>query len=604
MKRLPFIILLLALGLAGPAAGEAPPLDAGCVSCHPKFQAPMPPAGQGHALACTRCHLGDGQATEGGVAHQGMVKNPSALDQAQRACGSCHAGWPQKVRFSPMASNMGLIAQTRFLWGAQSSRAPEFGVRESRPLVALPDPELNGKPVDDFLRRRCLRCHLWNEGADSKGARRAAGCAACHRPYDSQGKPPPGHGLTKKVPVSQCLTCHGGCGAGAEFAGRTPRDATVSARFLATRRDRPELIQDRVWRPMRPDAHFTAGLGCIDCHPRGEIMGDGRLRQAGLEHVGLRCSSCHGRPGQPPPSAPRTTHGEGLNNLSRQNGTLVLTGKLDGKVRPVPLLAGGEQGPVAHRIAQHAKVACHACHASYNPGAWGMQVLLETRPTYPVHGSIAAQGDPQVFALLSANLRPAEQWMCPPQTRDYLSGRMRRGMWVLSPWFRRQEWRVYGLGPQGRSYLLNPRFQYVLTLMDADGKLTQQAQTPSPGLGVTPWNPHTTARATVGCADCHGSARALGLGLTFAREEPKGGPPAKLAPELWLPGSEGLALHGGWTKVVDMQGRALQAFLLTDSRPYNQDELRRLLKPGKEYQRWWLKAMEEDWAFRTAGPRR
>jgi hypothetical protein len=159
----------------------------------------MPPPGQGHAIACTRCHLGDGQAKEGDAAHQGLVKNPSAL-----ACGSCHQGWPDKVKRSPMATNLGIIAQTRYLWGAQPSLGPEFAVRHARPLVAMPDPQVDGKPVDDFLRRRCLRCHLWGQGADSKGARRSAGCVACHRPYDAQGRPPQGHGLTRKVPVRQC----------------------------------------------------------------------------------------------------------------------------------------------------------------------------------------------------------------------------------------------------------------------------------------------------------------------------------------------------------------------------------------------------------------
>jgi mono/diheme cytochrome c family protein len=233
-----------------------------------------------------------------------------------------------------------------------------------------------------------------------------------------------------------------------------------------------------------------------------------------------------------------------------------------------------------------------------------MQVLLETRRDYGLHAPIAAQGDPQVFRLLTDCLHTAAQIKIPPQTRDYLNGRTRRGLWILSPWFRRHEWRVYGLGPDGRTYLLNPRFQYVLTLMDENGKLTRQAQAPSPGLGVTPWNPHTTARATVGCADCHGSARALGLGLTFAREGKKDQAEPKLAPELWLPGTEGMALRGGWTKVVDAQGQALQAFLLDDSRPYKREELRRLLEPGKNYKRWLLRAMEEDWALKKPGPKK
>ena len=604
MKRRLAMALLLGLVLSAGAAWAQTAGDAGCRSCHPNMDAPMPPAGRGPALSCTACHLGDGAAREAKAGHQGMAANPSALDQAPRACGPCHAGWPQKVRRSPMATNVGIINQTRFLWGAQSSLAPEYGVREQWPLVELPGPHSGGQPVDDFLRRRCLRCHLWGKGADSAGARRSAGCAACHRPYDAQGRPPRGHGLTKKVPVRQCLTCHGGgCGAGAEYAGRTARDAIDSARFLAVNRQRPRLIQNRAWRPMRPDAHFRAGLACIDCHPRGEIMGKGTINRAGLEHVGLRCFSCHGRPGQPPPQRPATTLGAELSNLAWRGGKLELTGRLDAKKHQVPLLPGGGAAPVAHRVKQHRKVACHACHAAYNPGAWGLQVMLETRPSYSIWSPIAAQGDPQVFRLLNLGQHPPGQVKAPPVTRDYLDGAKSRGMWLVSPWFRRLLWRVYGVGPQGRSYLLNPRFQYVVSLMDRQGRVTQGAKIPPPGLGVTPWNPHTTAKATVGCADCHGAARALGLGLTFTREGKPGETGNPLAPGLWLPGGEGVNLAGDWARVVDLAGRAQQAFLVNGSRPYNRQELDRLLRPGKEYNRWLLKALEEQWPLRPTGPK-
>ncbi|MCB2226347.1 MAG: cytochrome c3 family protein [Desulfarculaceae bacterium] len=603
MKRLIAVGLIAWLCLAALPALAAPAgPDVGCRECHKDIASPMPPQAEPHKrLACTYCHLGDGEAGEAAKGHQGMAANPSALDQAKRACGSCHKGWPEKVALSPMATNLGLINQTRHLWGEQSQASPEYGAHDQWPLVELPGPGRGGKPVDDFLRRRCLRCHLWGKGADSDGARRSAGCAACHRVYGPDNQKPKGHALTKKVPVSQCLTCHGGgCGAGAEYAGRTARDARDSARFLATDRARPKFIQDRVWRPMRPDAHFKAGMACIDCHPRSEIMGDGRLGGSGLEHVGVRCYSCHGTPGKKPDARPVTSLGALKVNLAWKGKELMLTGKLDGKARAVPLLPGGKKAPVAHRISQHAKVACHACHASYNPGAWGMQVMLETRMSYGVWSPIAAQGDPQAFKLLCPPLvcgSSESPWV---QTADYLSGKKRPGLWVVSPWFRRLLWRVYGVGPEGRTYLLNPRFQYVVTLMNQQGKITQQARVPKPGLGITPWNPHTIARPTVGCADCHGSAKALGLGLTFTREgKPKPGE-SPLAPGLWQPWAEGLDLKGDWTRVVNLKGEAQQEFLVEGSRPYSQEELKRLLEPGKNYNRWLLKALEESWPFRPA----
>ncbi|MFZ5585711.1 MAG: hypothetical protein ACOZHQ_07275 [Thermodesulfobacteriota bacterium] len=606
------LALALALGAAlGWAAGPAQGPDAGCRGCHPDMAPAMPPAGKGHALACVACHQGDGAATDIQAGHAGLAANPAALDQAPRACGPCHPGWPQRVRRSPMATNAGLINQTRYLLGAQDSLEPRFGVRAEGGLAAIPEPAASGQAVDDFLRRRCLRCHLWSPGADLDGARRSAGCAACHRPRDGAGRPAAGHGLTRRVPTSQCLTCHGGgCGAGAAFVGRVARDDDPAARFLEPDPDRPSLIQARAWRPMRPDLHHRAGLACIDCHTQAEIMGDGRIRAAGLLHVGVRCASCHGEPGRPAREA-RTAHGERLAHVLAGNEGLVVWGKLDGKLRPAPGLRGGPAQPVAHQVAEHARVACHACHAGLNPADWGTMVQLETRPAHDQWLPMAAQGDPQVLAALGGQAALSPDQRRPPASRDYLSGQERPGLWLMAPWFRRFEWRVYGQGPDGRTFLLAPRFQYVVTRLDQEGRLVERAAVPRtagglPGLGLTPWNPHATQRPTPGCAGCHGNARALGLGLTFAREGKDGkagNARPKLAPGLWRPRGEGLALDHDWLAALDPAGRPLQVFLVPGSRPYPAALLDQLLRPGKAYTRWLLPALEQEWPGPADEPR-
>lgn len=607
MMRLAIYIFSAALLLMA-APGLAAQPDTGCLGCHKDMAAPMPPPGRmqqgqpaAHDLACTACHMGQGEAQDAAIAHQGMAANPSALEHASRACGSCHPGWPEKVKASPMASNMGLINQTRYLWGAAGDAIPRFGVRSGPGLMALPSPNETGQPVDDFLRRRCLRCHLWGEGAELNGARRSSGCAACHRPYE-KGQPPKGHGLTKRIPVDQCLTCHAGCGAGAEYTGRIMRDARDPARFMADNPEQPKLWQGRSWRPMQPDLHYAAGMACIDCHPRPEIMGDGKQHPAALLHVGLRCTTCHGTAGKPPRQAV-TSHGVKLNHVQPTERGLLLTGKLDNKTRAVPSLAGGPNSPVAHQVPEHARVACHACHSASNPADWGLMVQLETRSTFQIWRPIAAQGDPQVLELLSRPLPKPPAQALPPLTSDYLSGELRAGMWITSPFFRRFAWPIYGQAPDGRTMLLAPRFQYVITRLDENGRLLSQAVTPKPGLGVTPWHPHTTRRATMGCADCHGKARALGLGLTFLRDDaqdkkPSAAPLAsRLAPNLWLPKAEGLPVPD-WTQVVDLEGRPQQVFLIPGARPYSREKLRGLLEPDKAYQRWLLKALEQEWPWR------
>ena len=615
MKRMLLCILGLALLAGSPAGGEEPTSsDQGCRSCHPAMPTPMPPPGKGKPLSCPACHQGLGLARDKERGHTALIANPSTLDQAPRACGPCHNPWPQRVAASPMASAAGIIAQTRYLWGAQADPQPRFGVRDGPGLLALPQPGQSREAVDDFLRRRCLRCHLWSAGGDLAGARRSAGCAACHRPRDEAGKPrSSGHGLTRQVPVSQCLTCHAGCGAGAEYTGRIPRDARRGARFLAANPWQTQLWQGRDWRPMQPDLHFKAGLACQDCHPRPEIMGDGRQRPAALLAVGVRCTTCHGRPGRPAKEA-KSLWGAPLTHVKPGPQGLVLTGKLDGKPRPIPALAGGAQAPVAHQVPQHDKVACHACHSASNPAAWGLQVLLETRPGFRGWRELAAQGDPQVLALLaSPEPQPPAQAM-PPASRDYLSGELRPGLWLLSPFWRRFEWRVYGLGPGERTFLLAPRFQYVVTSPDPQGRLSvaviPRTASGRPGLGMAPWHSHTTQKATLGCAGCHGRARALGLGLTFVLPDTPAAPgsaaqsPAapRLAPGLWRPGSEGLELAGDWTRVVDLEGNPTQRFPVPGSGPYTKEQLRSLLQPGKDYTRWLLKAHAEEWTPNRPAP--
>lgn len=592
------LILALALGAAS-SPEPAPGGDAGCRGCHSRMASPMPPAGHGDPLACTACHQGRGQSAEQDQGHAGLIANPSALDQAPKACGACHPGWPQKVAASPMATNMGLINQTRYLWGAQESLEPRYGARAGAGLEMLPHPAQSGQAVDDLLRRRCLRCHLGVPGADMEGARRSAGCAACHRPRDAQGHLPQGHGLTRKVPVSQCLTCHAGCGAGGAYVGLVPRDDDPAARFLETDPQRPRLWQGRAWRPMTPDLHHQAGLACIDCHVQSEIMGDGGLRAAGLLHVGLRCATCHGTPGQPPRQV-LTTMEQPLNNIRPlEGGGWLLTAKLDGRARAIPMLGGGALTPVAHRVPQHGRVACHACHNALNPADWGWQVLLETRPRYQQWAPQAAQGDPQVLSEINGQLALPEERRRPPQSRDWLNGETRPGLWLVAPWFRRFEWRLYGQGPDGKSYLLAPRFQYVLTSLDQEGRVLESSRPPRTaqglmGLGLTPWHAHSVQRATPGCAACHGAARVWGLGLTFLQVGAEKEPP-RLAPSIWRPRAEGLDMDEDWLNVLAKDGQPRQTLLVPGARFYSGPLLERLLRPGKQYRRWLLQALEEEW---------
>jgi hypothetical protein len=311
------------------------------------------------------------------------------------------------------------------------------------------------------------------------------------------------------------------------------------------------------------------------------------VRPAGLLHVGLRCTTCHGRPGRPPagPHA-RTAHGAVLDRVIINDGKARLRLKLDNRELDIPGLAGGPNAPVAHQVAEHERLACHACHSASNPAAWGLTAYLEKSANYAQWAAIAAQGDPQVLGLLTSN-PPL------PQSRDWLSGKSAPGVWLAAPFFRRFEWRVYGRGPDGRVMLLAPRFAWLLSKPRDMARLLTTGDG-QPALGITPWHSHTTARATVSCADCHGRAMESGLGLTFVKQG-KSGEYGGLAPGLLRSSAEGLPLDLDWTRVVDERGRPQAVFLAPGSRPFNRGELARLLRPGKDYTRWLLKALDREW---------
>ena len=139
MRRVACIMALVAALLLLPL-GTARAEDRGCRACHGEMASPMPPPGQGQPTDCTACHLGNGAADQAQDGHAGLAANPSALDQAARACGPCHPGRAEQVEKSPMATAMGVINQTRFLWGSQPDAKPRYAIKAVGGLAAIPLP--------------------------------------------------------------------------------------------------------------------------------------------------------------------------------------------------------------------------------------------------------------------------------------------------------------------------------------------------------------------------------------------------------------------------------------------------------------------------------
>lgn len=89
-------------------------------------------------------------------------------------------------------------------------------------------------------------------------------------------------GLTLAIPYTKCNTCH-----------NRGNYSLVSMQF----HPREDQAVDRLHDYYQPIAQFSRCewvLDCVDCHTRGEAMGDGDLHSGKKEVQYIQCRTCHG----------------------------------------------------------------------------------------------------------------------------------------------------------------------------------------------------------------------------------------------------------------------------------------------------------------------
>ncbi|MGP8050247.1 MAG: hypothetical protein ACLPYB_06495 [Desulfobaccales bacterium] len=564
----------------------------------------------------------------------GLLSGPADCTASTYACGRCHEEQERWVKRTLMATASGIINQTRFLWGAQPDAGPRYGAAAIAGLQPLPTPEASGALVDDLLRRRCLRCHLGAlrpgrpEGPEG-GAPAGTECAACHIVDESERIAPdqklPGKEdrpealrLTAAVPTSQCLHCHRGNHAGADYAGLFQRDQSVSYNFEATDPDLVPQLYGHSYHFLLPDIHYERGMHCIDCHPVEEIMGAGASHSQSQDQVSIRCTDCHGLPGKMPhtrrvTSADRralraaranphydlqpgqrvivTSKGHLLTNTREEpGGKFLLVSKVDGKMHPIPALAreGPRKGPLDHRIPGHLNhLECATCHAAWTFQDLGLHLLRLDAADYEPWTWLTQQDDPQVRQILREELaKPPEQRNL-PRSCDYLTGQASPGLWLAG--YSRRGWEgiILGVNYRGLVSAIRPQYQYWVSRVDAGGRVLLDSVTPATTAGRTalawnPYTPHTIRRQTRACWDCHGNGRALGLGQMLIR--------AKEAQPLPLtrPAVDGLGLGFELEQVIDGEGRSLQTTTRPGAAFLDRERLKRLAVGNPLYVKYLL----------------
>ena len=247
----------------------------GCLSCHEGIEKFTDGAmmltieGMGKAYkdpgGCVVCHGGNPTATTKAAAHKGapakltkaggaemFYPDPGSVWIANRTCGLCHQGYPERLTKALMNTEAGKLQGNLWTWGLQNDHGHKvvwgnYDVKDEDgpvPIVGTdaykqymkefaathPDqvpselkqvPQVDVNKIPDqpnlagitYSRQQCQRCHVGVTGREKRGDYRGTGCSACHVPYSNEGfyeggdptinKDQPGHPLVHRLQATR-----------------------------------------------------------------------------------------------------------------------------------------------------------------------------------------------------------------------------------------------------------------------------------------------------------------------------------------------------------------------------------------------------------------
>lgn len=372
-----------------------------CLTCHYGIE-PISASHPTEEFGCVSCHGGDRLATNADAAHTGMVRNPGALDVAQKYCGECHTAQVTLVQRTTMATYAGAIGLVRRSFGLQTDGTAHFAVRAVGDLQAFMPTAQDPAPVQKFA-EDCLTCHLYAEPRQETYYYRSTGCSTCHALYANDGlyqggdptipKDKPGypmrHEFTTAIPYTQCNHCHNRGNYDLRTMTFVQRNDMAASATLSGQ----ALRLHDYYQPIGQFTKCEWELDCIDCHTSQEIMGSGQIYNNRTEAQYIQCSTCHGTLDSPPQSEvvqseqdlaivranlnPNvdlyvsntiivTTRGEPMWHVQKIGDQWILTDKATGQQYVVPLVKGSK---CQQKPDQQASQYCHECHTVDRQGA-------------------------------------------------------------------------------------------------------------------------------------------------------------------------------------------------------------------------------------------
>jgi hypothetical protein len=526
--RIPLTLCLLvvAIPFGQAAANDQPAAGNHCIDCHASEQTGFNAAHAFAADTCTACHAGDATAPTEQVAHEGMIAFPGNLDNAARACGACHANRVAGVTNNLMHTGHGMVQITRDVLDDDASYETRANLQSLGHSVA-----------DSMLRKQCASCHLGHAKTQRTldvTRDRGGGCLACHvNDYPETAHP----ALTTRVSDGRCFGCHSRSGRiSLSYAGLAETDAPAL-----------RLADGRSVERMPADAHYLAGMSCIDCHTSVGLMRDAGDARHQRQAVDIDCEDCHNNASSktsladwPPELAsmkkhlPFAANAETRFLTTRNNGTplwqielradgALLHGKVTNRSLRVPPLNSETPG----HDPQHERLSCAACHSQWAPQCFGCHMDY----------------DPD-----------GEQW-------DHIEQAITPGRWSDDRWQVSNALPALGVNDSNEIEPFVPGMIMTVTHPALpEPKFVRQ---------FAPLSPHTTGPAR-SCASCHRSSEALGLGQGEFVDE---GDEQRFVPERELL-EDGLP-GDAWTNISGSRGGQAP---IAGQRPFNADEIKAILE--------------------------
>jgi hypothetical protein len=531
----------------------------GCLTCHDKVSDPDPfhPLS---AFGCHRCHLGNPHATSTARAHMGMVRNPGDLRVADRTCGSagCHGDVVDRVKNGVMATNAGILQTLRSHWQ---------GLKPLRTDVQLLlGQETAGDLAMDYYRKMCAGCHLWKPRDDRRDevGRRGGGCSDCHVADETQaiaqkivkGQTFHHPGLTTRIPSDNCVKCHNrSARIGLSYFGRYESEG-YGTPYEGSGLNSRTLSGNRFYLHLQPDVHASKGrMDCIDCHTGVEVMGDGKHHDDIDTQLDITCEACHvpkfslneaelaaterlTRLNERVPvsggeAVALTKKGTALYNLREKEGKVSFYRKADGGRIQIDTFS--RQKPY-HRLSGHERISCQACHSGWMIQCYGCHL------TYRESG----------------------------QQVDWLTGAPSAGRWEEKRGHERFENPALGIrGAGSRVYPLSP----CQVFFSYDGKGERVDGRPFKVLSIAAFDPHTTAKPSRSCRECHGDPKVLG----FGGGQLEGAGVSSPTPPVYVASSSGLAKDFPLDAFLDSTGATLQINSHDGTRPFTTAEVASIL---------------------------